>query len=85
MEITVNGERRQVRSPLTIAELLAELGLDAGRVAVEHNRRLVKRNELDQIAISEGDELEIVHFVGGGQSFSLRRQSIGPAARFYFV
>jgi thiamine biosynthesis protein ThiS len=64
--ITVNGERRDVPPDLTLATLLAHLGLRAESVVVEHNRRIVRRPELAAQPVAAGDEIEIVHFVGGG-------------------
>jgi thiazole synthase len=63
--LTVNGEPRR-SSAATIAELAAELGLDPAKVAVEHNGEIAPRSRLGEIALGEGDRLEIVHFVGGG-------------------
>ena len=67
MRITLNGERFDLSAPLTVAELLAELAIDARRVAVEHNMVIVRRGEFDRIRVQEGDEVEIVNFVGGGE------------------
>ena len=64
--IKLNGDRYEVAGPLTVAELLARLQIDARRVAVEHNLAIVKRDAFDRTTISEGDEIEIVNFVGGG-------------------
>jgi thiamine biosynthesis protein ThiS len=64
--IKLNGDRFEVAAPLTVAELLARLEIDARRVAVEHNLTIVKRDAFDRTTISEGDEIEIVNFVGGG-------------------
>lgn len=66
MRITVNGESRELPASLTVAALLAELGVDPRRVAVEVNRRILKRAEFDGVRLAEGDVLEVVHFVGGG-------------------
>jgi len=52
--------------PLTVSELLARLAIDARRVAVEHNLVVLKRGTLDEIIVHEGDQIEIVNFVGGG-------------------
>ncbi|MWV26388.1 sulfur carrier protein ThiS [Aurantiacibacter rhizosphaerae] len=63
--LTVNGETR--RSPAaTIADLVRELGLKPEKVAVEHNGEIAPRSTLEEAALAEGDQLEIVHFVGGG-------------------
>jgi thiamine biosynthesis protein ThiS len=64
--IRVNGEHRRVPSGLSIAEMLNELGLDPQRVAVERNLELVPRSTLGQVCVEDGDDYEIVHFVGGG-------------------
>ena len=66
MRITVNGEGRELETPLTVSGLLAELGLDAGKIAVERNRELVRRSVFDDTVLDDGDALEIVHFIGGG-------------------
>jgi thiazole synthase len=64
--LTVNGEPRRVRVGMTIAALAAELGLDPAKVAVERNLEVVPRSTLADVVVTDGDELEIVHFVGGG-------------------
>ncbi len=65
--ITLNGETRSVREGLTIAGLAAEIGLDPKKVAVERNLEIVPRSTLGDVLIADGDRIEIVHFVGGGQ------------------
>ena len=64
--IRVNGEPRRVPSGLSIAAMLSELGLDPLRVAVECNLAIVPRSTLGQVRVEDGDQYEIVHFVGGG-------------------
>lgn len=66
MTIRVNGEPYEIAAPLTISALLAELAIDPRRVAVEHNLDIIKRDRYDSTLIHEGDEIEIVNFVGGG-------------------
>jgi thiamine biosynthesis protein ThiS len=66
LEILINGEPRRVPGPASAADLLRHLGLDARTVVVELNRRIVRRPELGQTALSDGDAVELVHFVGGG-------------------
>lgn len=66
ISITVNGEHRRVSAGLTIAGLAAELGFAPEKVAVERNMEIVPRSTLGDVAIDDGDSLEIVHFVGGG-------------------
>lgn len=64
--IRLNGEARCLHAPLPIPELLATLGLDPRMVAVERNRLVVKRAEYGRTTVIDGDEIEIVAFVGGG-------------------
>ena len=66
MDLIVNGASRHVDGPLTAAGLLATLGLDARTVVVELNRHIVRRPELERTPLGDGDQLELVHFVGGG-------------------
>ncbi|WP_414899644.1 sulfur carrier protein ThiS [Sphingomonas flavalba] len=68
ISITVNGEGRRVKAGLTIAGLAAELGLAPEKVAVERNLEIVPRSTLANVTIADGDSLEIVHFVGGGDT-----------------
>lgn len=65
MKITVNGEAREVAEGTTVAALVTALGI-AGPVAVERNRDVVPRAEHATTKLAEGDQLEVVHFVGGG-------------------
>jgi thiamine biosynthesis protein ThiS len=64
--ITLNGERFELDSPISVAALLAQLEIDPRRVAVEHNLNIIKRQTYQDTVIGEGDTLEIVNFVGGG-------------------
>ena len=64
--LVVNGESRAVPEGSTLAGLLVQLGLDRRAVVVEHNRRIVRRDALDGVRLSEGDAVELIHFVGGG-------------------
>ena len=66
LALTINGEDRVVPGPATVQELLERLGLDARGIVVELNRRIVRRPEIGQTALQDGDVLELVHFVGGG-------------------
>ncbi len=66
MIITLNGKARQCDAPLTVADLIATLQLDADRVAVEHNRIVLLKGDFAAIPLRDGDVLEIVQFVGGG-------------------
>jgi sulfur carrier protein len=64
--ITVGDEAMRVPTATTVAELLALLGVDVRRVAVERNRRVVRRVDHVTTALQDGDKVEIVGFVGGG-------------------
>jgi len=64
--ITVNGEARPLDGPMTGAGLLAAIGLDGRKVAVERNEAIVPRSEYAATRLEPGDSLEIVHFIGGG-------------------
>ena len=66
ISIQLNGAPHQVTAGATIADLVTEIGLEPAKVAVERNREIVPRSTLHQVALGEGDQLEIVHFVGGG-------------------
>ena len=66
MRIEVNGEVREAPEGSTVATLLVELGVAGPRVAVEHNRNIVPRAEHGVVKLAEGDQLEVVTFVGGG-------------------
>ena len=67
MTLILNGEPRRVAPGTSVAALLAELDLDAAKVAVERNLEIVPRSTFGVVALGDGDRLEIVHFVGGGQ------------------
>ena len=66
LALTINGEPRRA-APCSIADLVRSLELDPAKVAVERNGEIVPRSTLAAVAIAEGDVLEIVHFVGGGE------------------
>lgn len=66
LSIKINGESRRVSAGASIAQMLAELGLDPERVAVERNLEIVPRSTLGEVQVKDGDAFEIVHFVGGG-------------------
>jgi len=66
LSIRMNGEHRRVTAGLTIAEMLNEMGVDPLRVAVERNLNVVPRPTLGEVKVEDGDDYEVVHFVGGG-------------------
>ena len=69
MRLQINGEDRDFIAPLTLAGLVEQLGMKQDRVAVELNRDIVPRDKWPETGLSEGDRLEIVHFVGGGLNY----------------
>lgn len=66
MTIQLNGDPFDVAGPITVSALLAQLEIDARRVAVELNQAVVKRAAYDTTVVEPGDVMEIVNFVGGG-------------------
>jgi sulfur carrier protein len=66
MTLTINGEERTFGALSNLAALVAELGLDARKVAVERNLEIVPRSAYGATALGDGDRIEIVHFIGGG-------------------
>ena len=66
LSIRVNGEHRRVAVGISVADLALELGLEPTRVAVERNLEIVPRSTLGEVKVEEGDDFEIVTFVGGG-------------------
>lgn len=65
MTLTINGESREFAAP-TLSALIEQLGMKPDRVAIELNRQIVPRDRWPQAQLKDGDQLEIVHFVGGG-------------------
>jgi sulfur carrier protein len=66
LRIEVNGESREVPDRISLQSLIANLELPAERVAVELNRSVIRRVAWSNTILKEGDQVEIVHFVGGG-------------------
>ena len=66
MRVYVNGEAKELSDRISLAELITQLNLPDGRIAVELNRNVVRRNDWSTTMLADGDSLEIVHFVGGG-------------------
>lgn len=66
MRLRINGEDRDVAEGLTVEGLLSSLGLAGRRLAIEHNREILPASSWPSKVLADGDELEIVHFVGGG-------------------
>jgi len=68
VEITLNGETRRLDAPTSVHGLLTSLGLDPAKIAVERNLEIVPRSTYGEVAVANGDRLEIVHFIGGGNA-----------------
>ena len=66
MHLHINGEQRDFPDGLTVAGLVAQLGMKPDRVAVELNLEIVPRTQWETTTLKNGDKLEVVHFVGGG-------------------
>jgi len=64
--VVVNGEDTELADGLFIKDLVERLGLDAARLAVEVNRKIIRKADWGSTSLSDGDKVEIVHFVGGG-------------------
>lgn len=68
LRIKVNDETRDVPESLTLSELIEHLALAPERLAIELNREVIRRADWPRTVLTEGDRIEIVHFVGGGES-----------------
>ena len=66
MQITINGQKKEFGKEITVLEILEVLNIDPRKVAVEHNLHLIRRETHGQTVLNDGDELEIINFVGGG-------------------
>lgn len=71
MNIILNGESTDIPEKTTIALLLERLQFEPGRVAVEYNLNVAPREQYTKIELGEGDQIEIVHFIGGGAFVNL--------------
>ena len=77
MLVQLNGESREVRDHATLADLVSELSLEPARIAIELNKDVVRRGQWAETTLAEGDRIEIVHFVGGGD-VSMERSAARP-------
>ena len=66
MQLVVNGREREVEAGAELLDLLRSLEVDPRLVVVEHNGRILRPREFEDVDLSPGDRVEIVHFVGGG-------------------
>ena len=78
MNLTINGEQRNFSSPITVEQLLGEIGLDPRKVAVERNLEIVPKSKYSGLALDDGDKLEIVHFIGGGAPDEVAGKETAP-------
>ena len=74
MQLQINGEAREVTDELKLSELVDELSLAPERVAIELNQKVVRRNHWPATILADGDRIEIVHFVGGGNAVGRKQQ-----------
>jgi thiamine biosynthesis protein ThiS len=80
--VQLNGENRELADRSMLSDLVRELSLEPARIAIEVNQRVISREQWAQITLGEGDQIEIVHFVGGGSrgsrtSCPQRRSTLG--------
>lgn len=66
LRVIINGEERQFDVPVSVDALLAQLGLEPAKIAVERNLEIVPRSQYRAVTVADGDRLEIVQFIGGG-------------------
>lgn len=81
MRIQINGDVREVEDKLTLPDLIASLSLKPEQIAVELNHKVIRRAEWQATILREGDKVEIVHFVGGGNGPGCRKQEQTAGAR----
>ncbi len=70
MQITVNGETKNFDGMQSVAELACRLGLDRGKIAIERNLEIIPKSQHDSTELADGDNIEIIHFIGGGKASS---------------
>ncbi len=79
LSVTINGEAREFPAALSVRDLLVALEQNPAKVAVERNLEIVPRSQYDAVLVGEGDKLEIVHFIGGGNApLELTREGARP-------
>lgn len=66
MKVLINGETKEISGELNLSELLRHFSLPRERVAIELNKQVVRKKDWESISVSDGDRLEVIHFVGGG-------------------
>ncbi len=80
MHITLNGENKTLQPPMTVEQLIDHIGLDSRKVAVERNLEIVPRSGYADIGLADGDQIEIVHFIGGGAPDAPQSAAAGTEA-----
>ena len=66
INVKINGDTHSLDDPLSLCDLLARFEIEKDKVAIEHNLAIVPKSTFDQVMVDDGDNLEIVHFIGGG-------------------
>ena len=66
INVKINGDTHNLENALSLCDLLARLEIEEDKVAIEHNLAIVPKSTFDQVMVDDGDNLEIVHFIGGG-------------------
>ena len=66
MKVLINGETKELTNELNLSELLQHFSLPQQRIAIELNKKVVRKKDWKNIKVAEGDKLEVIHFVGGG-------------------
>jgi thiamine biosynthesis protein ThiS len=66
MKLLINGETKEISGELNLTELLKHFSLPQERIAIELNKEVVRKKDWESIKVSDGDKLEVIHFVGGG-------------------
>lgn len=67
MEVKINGKSQNISEDITLSELIAQKGLNFQRIVIEHNLKIIKKEDLARVKIKEKDNIEIVSFLGGGR------------------
>ncbi|MSO97603.1 MAG: sulfur carrier protein ThiS [Rhodospirillaceae bacterium] len=83
MNITINGEPRDLPNAATVAAMLKQLGIESGKVAVERNLEIVPKSAFTNTVLAEGDKIEIVHFIGGGNADPMNQDTFTVAGKSY--
>ena len=66
MRVLVNGETKEIPNEVNLSELLKNLSLPSERIAIELNKKVVRKRDWENVKVADADKIEIIHFVGGG-------------------